>query len=93
MHYTLQTAKAKDKTGLMRVLPILANSVKGHPFEDPFMHCLVTSLIQVCVSRQSFREFTDLELEFLPEVSSPLIVPVVMCALLIIGEADEGGKS
>ena len=47
MHYTLQTAKAKDKTGLMRVLPILANSVKGHPFEDPFMHCLVTSLIQV----------------------------------------------
>merc|ERR1719500_579584 len=36
MHYTLQTAKAKDKTGLMRVLPILANSVKGNPFEDPF---------------------------------------------------------
>ena len=59
MHYTLQTAKAKDKTGLMRVLPILANSVKGHPFEDPFMHCLVTSLIQVCVG-SLFREITNL---------------------------------
>ena len=55
MHYTLQTAKAKDKTGLMRVLPILANSVKGNPFEDPFMHCLVTSLIQVCWTRLFFR--------------------------------------
>ena len=54
MHYTLQTAKAKDKTGLMRVLPILANSVKGNPFEDPFMHCLVTSLIQVCRKRIFF---------------------------------------
>lgn len=47
MHYTLQTAKAKDKTGLMRVLGMLANAVKGNPFEDAFMHCLVTSLIQV----------------------------------------------
>jgi hypothetical protein len=47
MHYTLQTAKSRDKTGLMRVLPILANAVKGSPFEDAFMHCLVTALIQV----------------------------------------------
>ena len=47
MVYTLQTAKAKDKTGLMRVLGILSNAVRGHPYEDPFMHCLVTFLIQV----------------------------------------------
>ncbi len=47
MHYTLQTAKARDKTGLMRVLGMLANAVKGNPFEDAFMHCLVTALIQV----------------------------------------------
>lgn len=47
MHYTLQASKAKDKTGLMRVLGILANAVKGKPFEDAFIHCLVTHLIQV----------------------------------------------
>ncbi len=47
-HYiVLQVARAKDKMGLMRVLGILANAVKGHPFEDVFLHCLITSLIQV----------------------------------------------
>eukprot|EP00096_Caligus_rogercresseyi_P011921 TRINITY_DN4840_c0_g1_i1.p1 TRINITY_DN4840_c0_g1~~TRINITY_DN4840_c0_g1_i1.p1 ORF type:complete len:616 (+),score=211.95 TRINITY_DN4840_c0_g1_i1:27-1850(+) len=44
MHYTLQVARSKDKTGLMRILGLLSNSVKGHPFQDSFMHCLVTSL-------------------------------------------------
>ena len=33
MQYTLQTTKAKDKTGLMRVLGILAQNIRGHPFE------------------------------------------------------------
>ena len=47
MHYTLQTAKNKDRTGVMRVLGILANSVKGHPFEDVFLHCLITELIRM----------------------------------------------
>jgi len=47
MHYTLQTAKNKDRTGVMRVLGILANSVKGHPFEDVFLHCLITELIKM----------------------------------------------
>ena len=47
MHYTLQTAKNKDRTGVMRVVGILANSVKGHPFEDVFLHCLITELIRM----------------------------------------------
>ena len=47
MHYTLQTSKNRDRTGLMRVLGILANSVKLHPFEDVFLHCLITDLIKV----------------------------------------------
>ena len=33
MQYTLQTCKAKDKIGLMRVLGILAQNIRGHPFE------------------------------------------------------------
>jgi len=45
MQYTLQTAKAKDKTGLMRVLGILAQHIRGHPFEDAFLHSLITALI------------------------------------------------
>lgn len=45
MQYTLQTCKAKDKTGLMRVLGILAQNIRGHPFEDAFLHSLVTGLI------------------------------------------------
>eukprot|EP00095_Tigriopus_kingsejongensis_P003367 maker-scaffold153_size302544-snap-gene-0.8 protein:Tk03367 transcript:maker-scaffold153_size302544-snap-gene-0.8-mRNA-1 annotation:"hypothetical protein KGM_17840" len=47
MHYTLQTAKAKDTIGLKRVLGYLANVVHMHPYEDPFMHTLVTYLIQM----------------------------------------------
>jgi len=45
MQYTLQTAKNKDKTGIMRVLGVLAQNIKGHPFEDAFLHSLVTLLI------------------------------------------------
>lgn len=45
MHYTLQTARAKDATGLKRVLGFLANVVHMHPYEDTFMHSLVTNLI------------------------------------------------
>ena len=33
MQYTLQTCRAKDKTGLMRVLGILSQNIRGHPFE------------------------------------------------------------
>ena len=33
MQYTLQTCKAKDRTGLMRVLGILSQNIRGHPFE------------------------------------------------------------
>ena len=44
MQYTLQTARNKDKTGLMRVLGILAQNIRGHPFEDAFLHSLVTGL-------------------------------------------------
>ena len=41
MQYTLQTCKARDKTGLMRVLGILAQNIRGHPFEvvaSPQLH-------------------------------------------------------
>ena len=55
MHYTLQTSKNKDKTGIMRVLGILANSVKSHPFEDVFLHCLITDLIKVTRQHSIFR--------------------------------------
>ena len=44
MQYTLQAAKAKDKTGVMRVLGVLAQNIRGHPFEDAFLHSLVTAL-------------------------------------------------
>ena len=54
MHYTLQTARNKDRTGLMRVLGILAPAVKGNPFEDAFMHGLVSYLIQVNYSDQFY---------------------------------------
>ena len=30
MQYTLQTAKNKDKTGIMRVLGVLAQNIKGN---------------------------------------------------------------
>lgn len=47
MHYTLQTTKNKDRTGLMRVLGVMANCVRGHPFENVFLHCLVSDLVKV----------------------------------------------
>ena len=47
MHYTLQASRGKDRTAIMRVLGILANSVKSHPFEDVFLHCFITDLIKM----------------------------------------------
>jgi hypothetical protein len=45
MHYTLQVTKAKDKIAVKRVLGILAGSLKNHPFEDVFLHSLISHLI------------------------------------------------
>ena len=47
MHYTIQVTKNKDKIAVKRVLGILAPSVKNHPFEDVFLHNLISYLIQV----------------------------------------------
>ena len=47
MHYTIQVAKNKDKIAVKRILGILAASVKNHPFEDVFLHSLISYLIQV----------------------------------------------
>ena len=47
MHYTIQVTKNKDKIAVKRVLGLLAASVKNHPFEDVFLHCLITHLIQM----------------------------------------------
>merc|ERR1719361_1693335 len=47
MHYTIQVTKNKDKIAVKRVLGILAPSVKNHPFEDVFLHNLISYLIQM----------------------------------------------
>ncbi len=47
MQYALQVTRSRDRTGTMRVLGTLAAAVRGHPFEDAFMHCLVTNLISM----------------------------------------------
>jgi len=57
MHYTLQVTKNKDKIAVKRVLGILASSVKNHPFEDVFLHCLITNLIQVRHELKNARSF------------------------------------
>ncbi len=44
MQYTLQVTRAKDRTGTLRVLGTLSTAIRGHPFEDAFMHCLVANL-------------------------------------------------
>lgn len=41
MYYTLQTARQRDRIGLMRVLGTLANCDSDRAFEDPFLHFLV----------------------------------------------------
>lgn len=46
MYYTLHVAKLKDKVGLLRVLGILAHCENDRAFEDPFLHFLVSLLIQ-----------------------------------------------
>ena len=45
MQYTLQVTRSRDRRGTMRVLGTLANAVRAHPFEDAFMHSLVTNLL------------------------------------------------
>ena len=47
MHYTIQVTRNKDKIAVKRILGILAPSVKNHPFEDVFLHSLISYLIQV----------------------------------------------
>jgi len=47
MHYTIQVTKYKDKIAVKRVLGLLGPSVKNHPFEDVFLHSLITYLIQM----------------------------------------------
>lgn len=47
MQYTLQTCRNKDRIGLMRVLGVLAQNIRNHPFEDAFMHSMVTALISL----------------------------------------------
>ena len=50
MHYVVNVAKAKDSIAVKRVLGEIATSVKNHPYEDVFLHCLITHLIQVSPS-------------------------------------------
>ena len=47
MHYTLHVVKAKDKIAVKRVLGLIVSSVRHHPFEDVFLHSLITHLIQM----------------------------------------------
>ena len=42
-----QVTKNKDKIAVKRVLGLLGPSVKNHPFEDVFLHSLITYLIQM----------------------------------------------
>ncbi|XP_043207189.1 negative elongation factor B-like [Amphibalanus amphitrite] len=45
VYYTLQTARSRDRVGLMRVLGCLSASEGDRAFEDTFLHSLVTLLI------------------------------------------------
>ncbi|XP_065353208.1 negative elongation factor B [Cloeon dipterum] len=45
MYYTLHCARTKDRVGLMRVLGTLANCENDRAFEDPFLHSLISLLI------------------------------------------------
>ncbi|XP_046400983.1 negative elongation factor B [Ischnura elegans] len=47
MYYTLHCAKQRDRVGLMRVLGTLANCESDRAFEDPFLHSLVSLLINM----------------------------------------------
>ena len=41
VYYTLQTARTKDRVGLMRVLGCLSTSEGDRAFDDTFLHSLV----------------------------------------------------
>ncbi|KAJ1525341.1 hypothetical protein ONE63_010160 [Megalurothrips usitatus] len=47
MYYTLHTARAKDRLGLMRILGTLAACESDRAFEDPFLHFLVSLLVHM----------------------------------------------
>ena len=47
INFNFQVTKTKDKIAVKRVLGLLAPSVKNHPFEDVFLHSLITYLIQM----------------------------------------------
>ena len=42
VYYTLQTARTKDRVGLMRVLGCLSTSEGDRAFDDTFLHALVS---------------------------------------------------
>ena len=54
MQYTLQTGKAKDKTGLMRVLGILSQNIRGHPFEVSILKRVSESILYFNFRQHSF---------------------------------------
>jgi len=45
MYYTLQLARQKGKTGLMRVLGCLSTSCDGRSYDDAYLHSLISLLI------------------------------------------------
>ncbi|XP_077293732.1 negative elongation factor B [Arctopsyche grandis] len=47
MYYTLHAAKLRDRGALLRVLSILGSCKDGRSYEDPFLHALVSLLIQL----------------------------------------------
>ncbi|KNC28784.1 Negative elongation factor B [Lucilia cuprina] len=45
MYYTLNTARQKDRVGVLRVLAILSSCKDDRAYEDPFLHSLIALLI------------------------------------------------
>lgn len=46
MYYTLHAAKVRDRGALLRILSILGSCKDGRAYEDPFLHALVSLLVQ-----------------------------------------------
>ncbi|CAG9123885.1 hypothetical protein JYU34_014377 [Plutella xylostella] len=47
MYYTLHAAKLRDRGALLRILSILGSCKDGRAYEDPFLHTLVSLLVQL----------------------------------------------
>lgn len=47
LYYTFQAIRQKDRTAVVRVLVSLASSNENHALEDPYLHTLVSLLIQM----------------------------------------------